>query len=122
MDYDALSDDEIRLAIARRVGYTNLKVRWSNLTGILRMRKNWGFMLVPNWTASVSEVWELEETIAPEYREAYCQALTRVVNRQTGDTLDNQRWALIHATPRQRCIAWLEASDTLERQDGSKGE
>lgn len=65
---------------------------------------------LPNWPRDIAAAFELENEIPPEERPNYEFHLIDIT--QAGGDCGLELWALIHATPEQRCrayLAWKEA-------------
>ena len=120
-----MTNEELRLAIAKAKGiqfHVSDGGEW--IQGGYRMHREYTdkgdligkfyyeddgqpyYDLCPNWPTSIADAWELEEELNPSERSGYAVELLEIVgcNAQTVTDYD---WALIHATPRQRCEAYL---------------
>jgi hypothetical protein len=114
--------DELRLRIAKLKGWSG--IRYDNIRrkcvgeppeepGIFRLNYS-----VPDWTGDIAESYQLESEISETERGVYLMALYQIVKPDpTGVNFDSQEdvdranndymWSLVHATPEQRCRAWL---------------
>lgn len=59
-----------------------------------------------DWPRSIADAWTLEAEIPEDQRIAYSNILYEIV-RVDDNYTNGLRWALAHATPEQRCRAWL---------------
>ncbi|HEY4087155.1 MAG TPA: hypothetical protein VGM43_14515 [Bryobacteraceae bacterium] len=81
-------------------------------------------MSVQHWNPleSISDAWMLQDRIlqlGPKVRREFTQALNEIAWQSPSDCGGNGRdWAMIHATPRQRCLAALKAIESMEVRDG----
>jgi hypothetical protein len=75
---------------------------------------------VPDWTGNIADAWELEDELPDDGRQQYLMSLYRLITPEIlGGVPDNPTqaeidkanndyiWALVHATPEQRCRAYL---------------
>ena len=105
MTYAHLTDAEIYIEIANRLGYIVLED-------------------APNWPGNIADAYQLEDSVPEEGRERYAEILAGVVEPNavvfTDAIYTTPRskmnayqfcYALAHATPRQRCEAWLMWDD-----------
>ena len=111
-DIDDMSVDELRIAIAIAKDFTDIKSRWGNLTG-----KQWivgpasdSFLIMPikHWSSSIAAAYELENEIQGTDRYLYAYELVNIVGQDEPDLIDVTNWVILHATPVQRCKAWLK--------------
>jgi hypothetical protein len=129
---DALSGDELRIAVAKAMGWTGIETRrtwlgepylggnppeWDadkvsektfyNATGIKG--------LIPNYSRHIDSVWKMEEYISTQggMRLVYARLLMAVIEADNGYPEEGHKallpFKLIHATPSQRCRAFLRA-------------
>ena len=97
--------DEIRLRIAKAKGW--------KFPGYVDHEWQDGNGLTPPWPYDIRAAYDLEsELTTPEERYEYCRAINQIVNKaDEGSGYENItsdfRWWFLHATPLQRCEAWL---------------
>lgn len=115
-----MTNEELRIAIATAKGYSVVEKRNIENRAYYRLLHDgkvvdlwaasaseadaWKF--APNYPEDIAAAWELEGEIPLDQVERYVLELTRVINDKD-DISTSQRWQLIHATPRERCLAWL---------------
>ena len=64
------------------------------------------FSYCPYWVSTIDAAYELENEIPTENARAdYARILTHIIHVDTNTT--SQQFALLHASPAQRCEAWL---------------
>ena len=101
--------EQLRMAIAKAKGWRDLFVENDLLWGTTEIaNENWigDIMLeVPHWPTSIADAWELEEELNPSERNEYGGWLSAIADYT--QTIADYDWTLIHATPLQRCQAWL---------------
>lgn len=100
MDYSKMTDDELRIKIAEAKGWRHKSRNvWINPIGFEDTPKDWPY--------EIADAWELESEIADAVEQwSYTNELIRIVYSTL--LVDRcQSFAFAHATPRQRCEAWL---------------
>ena len=60
----------------------------------------------PNWPTSIADVWELVEEIPVDQHGKYILELVKIITRDC-KSIPDYMWQIAHATPRQRCEAYL---------------
>ena len=68
---------------------------------------------LPKWHCDIAAAWELEESLTPEERRRYADALLAMIPPYCFVRYA-EIWALIHATPTQRCRAYLKAKESRD--------
>jgi len=62
---------------------------------------------IPNWPVNIADAWELEEEVPTEKRSEYTQELDKIIHGNF-KPYHPSKWDLLHASPRDRCLAYLE--------------
>lgn len=62
---------------------------------------------VPNFSEDVRLAYQLESEVHPSEKGKYMQELLIVLDAGSAADMTEYDWSLVHATPRQRCLAWL---------------
>lgn len=111
MNYAELTDDELRLEVARRCGYDVVEKRkdgawlaFHDLAGY-NMR---GIEGVPDYPRDIAAAYALEDALPVEQRDDYAIHLHDIVLRRQGVCAD---WDMVHASAADRCRAWLWTMD-----------
>lgn len=108
-----MTNDEIRIAVAKAKGWReiSLSTRTPPTPGLECYidSENKTHPLY-QWATDIAAAWELEYGIPPDQVERYVLELTRIINAKE-DFSTSQRWQLIHATPQERCLAWLASKE-----------
>lgn len=100
----ALSDEELRVAVAEaQYESVDSHIVYKDLC-YLDERGIW--QMVPNYPNDIKAVWELEEEIAKGMFHDYVEALHAVV-------APCHDFALIHASPADRCRAYLMSKEAV---------
>jgi hypothetical protein len=62
-----------------------------------------------NWTTDITAAWELESEIPEDQRREYVTCLGEIImhDNPIGARADSIYWSFAHATPEQRCRAYL---------------
>ena len=108
MNYAELTDDELRLEVARRCGYElrhgfmddaciNPKDYWITPRG-------WLTSILPDYPRYINAAYALEDALPVEQRDDYAIHLHDIVLRRQGVCAD---WDMVHASAADRCRAWL---------------
>lgn len=107
MNYAELTDDELRLEVARRCGYElrhgfmddaciNPKDYWITPRG-------WLTSILPDYPRDIAAAYALEDALPEEKHAQYAIYLYDIILRK-GVWWD---WSMIHASAADRCRAWL---------------
>ena len=99
------TNDELRRRIAELKGWTIQGEMGGELAGYLPSGAR--FSRVPNWPENISDTWELEDEIPGNQINDYAEILDRIVHDEFKPYYPS-KWDLLHASPRQRCLAWIE--------------
>ena len=119
---------ELRIKIAELLGWTDIRDDpfGEGLYGFLQDRQT---SYLSDWTNKIEDAYQLEDEIPEDQRPIYVKALYDLVKPDlTGidfnnrDELDrannNYTWSLIHATPEQRCRAWVAWREAVKQEAG----
>jgi len=132
---------ELRIKIAELLGWTDIRDDpfGEGLYGFLQDRQtsylsDWTNTsrrpsYLSDWTNKIEDAYQLEDEIPEDQRPIYVKALYDLVKPDlTGidfnnrDELDrannNYTWSLIHATPEQRCRAWVAWREAVKQEAG----
>jgi hypothetical protein len=118
MKMDKMTDEQIRVEIAKALGWKFSRIgersmrAWAWEPGESGMDDQYPMIEgneikwcgCPNWPGEIGAAWALEESIPELYRGAYIRELCKVLGF---DNFQPILWDLTHATPRQRCEAYL---------------
>lgn len=134
MTYANLTDAEVRARIAELMGWKLLGQKPPFLAVPPDLKLPDDVILVPdgwrdeviffrdtsNWLGNIADAWAMEESIPEDRRERYAEILAGIVDDTVffydaevefdpgeGMTPREFAFALSHATPRQKCEAWL---------------
>lgn len=112
----ALTDDELRVVIAERLGWHQIEIRQTGTIIGLPPHDEYGcYDRVPNWPTDIAAVWELEGAIPEDRRRDYLKALSDIaVDRRRLPDWHIWAWEMSRATPRQRCEAYVLATNPRE--------
>jgi hypothetical protein len=116
--YETYSDEALSLEIAKREGWVVKDCpSWIN-PGSHRLMwylPEHGFEGEhPSYATDVSVIWELEDKIPEDNRGDYTVLLRALISSTTDHAVT--AWEFAHATPRQRCIAWLVWQDEKSKE------
>jgi hypothetical protein len=140
---DEKQKDELRITIAKRLGYfasyskfkLNDKVqRWCCIVSPFEElcssfgdneQEAWGLSIhpdtgeLPDWTRSWDDVMTLESEIPEDQRNDYARRLAKIILDdwpmfKTGANV--MWWSLAHATPEQRCRAYLAWKEAVQQE------
>lgn len=131
-----MSAEELRLAIAKAEGFKYQQdAPKGHFCKMFGNHEGWWFdptdnswfcakcmdHLIPDWPTSIADAWELEAQLTPKQQEKYAFLLFRITSGYEGESetiirwgrglYDDQYFGLIHASPEQRCRAWLMAQE-----------
>lgn len=68
-----------------------------------------------HYSTSIADAWLAEERIAElKLKKQYVEALQEIVGTRRDIVLKFTIWALVHATPEQRCLAALKATENRD--------
>ena len=137
--YSSLTDEQIRKTVAERLGWKWYQGyieqhKYAILTKSYRAWEQVGApdddadALIgsdcPNWPGNIADAYQLEESVPEEGRERYAEILAGLIDAGANTSLEEGEvslnvdanvltfcYALAHATPRQRCEAWLMLDD-----------
>lgn len=101
--------DELRLRIAKAEGWI-LNPLYDPLHKWIEPAPLYRRIDPPNWPRDVAAAFELEDEIPESERLRYTDCLIRVIYGEA--PLKGRIWDIAHATPEQRCrayLAWKEA-------------
>jgi hypothetical protein len=103
-----LTDENIQYRICEKMGWIPKEIYIDNTkkNEIVWTHPTSGHWVsrIPNWVENISDAYELEEGIPEDDRGFYIYYLALILGNDIAIVND---WYLIHATPRQRCLAWL---------------
>ncbi len=106
-ELSALPDDQLRVICAKRCGWTFLPQPENGAsTANWRAPNNHYKWNCPNYPSSLDAMAQAEKTLTDEQKETYPHILADVI----GPT-KSQYWTICHSSARQRCIAFLAATE-----------
>lgn len=102
-----MSPDELRVAVAKAKGWRVYIVNKGDFESLEYSTEEMPYVArhCPDWPASITDAYTLEDEIPAVDRYKYTQQLNWIINQDT--SIIDQRWELIHASPLQRSQAWL---------------
>lgn len=115
MDYTTMTDEELRLNVAKRKGFDKLRTsrgRWwgeQQATGYARV-------YIPDWPADIAAAWGLVEEMVDGHADPH---ISHGWNPNTWDcdTISPRIHSLAPTAPRAICIAWLMWKDAETTQE-----
>jgi hypothetical protein len=73
---------------------------------------------IANWSRDIADAFELEDEIPEDQRREYVANLCRIVLEDCVNPDDEHplTWLTVHATPEQRCRAWLAWQEAVQQE------
>jgi len=114
MNVDELTLDQLRVAIAVQLGWTDIVAisaiedLWGQGPGYSSggiEAEPWG---LPNWPNDINEAWKLESRLDRAGQNAYILELLKP--GAVGGSGERRMFDFVHATAEERCRAWLKAT------------
>ena len=124
MNVDKLTLDELRMAIAERLGYRYYWYEFGecylrdlgvqNTNGMTTLTGRPGdypvnMEFVPDWPNDINEAWKLESRLDRAGQNAYILELLKP--GAVGGSGERRMFDFVHATAEERCRAWLKAME-----------
>ena len=100
-----MTNDELRRKIAEAKGWTIIDEQ--SHIGVKDKSGLSAYEFIPNWPVNIVDAWELEEEVPTEKRSEYTQELDKIIHGNF-KPYHPSKWDLLHASPRDRCLAYLE--------------
>jgi hypothetical protein len=98
-----MTNNELRHKIAEVKGW----IVQESLTELWYLDEIDRWQIIPNWPVNIADAWELEEEVPTEKRSEYTQELDKIIHGNF-KPYHPSKWDLLHASPRDRCLAYLE--------------
>lgn len=105
-----MTPEEIRVALAKAIGYTHIKIRNGRLVGVLNGE---GEVSIPLFHVSLDACAEFERRLKPDQLMRYVNHLEHVTISEF--QTQSYKADLVLATPLQRCEAYLRTINTETR-------
>ncbi len=110
-DYEKLTDRELDAVIAEKVmGWSGVASRYAPEEPTGRLPGKLTYHLVPRYSTDDNAIRLVRDRIAELGQDAMESFMGALFDR-TNARMDMGWWAVIHATPRQQCVAALLALD-----------
>lgn len=93
-----MDEDELQREVESALGIDRDKMLW-----------NW---TDHRYSIDIAAAYELEDALPEERRDKYAFHLNWIINRNEDTTVD-PRWQFAHASPADRCRAWLLTMNNL---------
>lgn len=106
---EALSDEQLRIKVAEALGWSGIYQGAMNLFGAPptedRKKLLDAIIVLHDWPHDLNACHEMEKSIREDQRAIYRAYLLELFCKENG--YSNNGWAWVHATARQRCVAFL---------------